>query len=189
MINLFVNYYQDKDPERQKELDVCLKKNLENKLLNVVVIDSQTRMTYNDYFKLINNYSSFEDINIISNSDIYFDETIERTNILNAKQCFALTRWNFNQDGTSTYFNCSDSQDCWIFRGKIADVEGSFFLGYRGCDNRIAYEFQRAGWNISNPSLTIISYHLHLSDVRNYSLTDNEFLIPGPYLQLYPSSL
>ena len=31
MINLFYNYYKDKNKERQKEIDFCLEKNLSNK--------------------------------------------------------------------------------------------------------------------------------------------------------------
>lgn len=187
MINLFINYYKDDNLERQKEIDFCLNKNLTNPLLNLVVLNNQNRLTYDNFFFVVNKYTGVEDINIIANSDIYFDESIERTSVLTQKQCFALARWNINHDGTSTHFNRSDSQDCWIFRGKITDVAGDFFLGYRGCDNRIAYEIQKSGWNISNPSLTIKSYHLHLSNVRNYSVTDNKFLVPGPYLPLYPS--
>ena len=189
MINLFTNYYVDKNLDRQKEIDLCLAKNLSNKLLNVVVLDSQARLTYKDFFSIANSYSSSEDINIIANSDMYFDESIQRAEILGMRQCFALSRWNINQDGSATHFNRSDSQDCWIYRGKITDVYGEFFLGYRGCDNRIAYEFNRAGWNISNPSLTIKSYHLHLTEVRNYTTTDNTYLVPGPYLPLHPTTL
>ena len=52
MINLFTNYYIDKNSDRQKEIDLCLAKNLSNKLLNVVVLDSQARLTYKDFFSI-----------------------------------------------------------------------------------------------------------------------------------------
>ncbi len=189
MINFFTNYYIDKNSDRQQELDLCLHNNFENKLLNVVVLSDSNRLTYNDFFNVINKYTDLDDINIIANSDIYFDESIEYALSLKAKQCYALSRWDINSDRTATHFNRSDSQDCWIFRGKITGVAGNFFLGYRGCDNRIAHEIRQAGWEISNPSLTIKSYHLHLSGIRNYTVINDKFLVPPPYLTLTPSFL
>ena len=159
MINLFVNYYTDKNAHRQKELDFCLKKNLDNKLLNVVVIDSQNRMTYTDYFKLIKKYSADqEDINIIANLDIFFDSSIELINNIKHNTLFALTRWDYKlETGESVFFDRKDSQDCWIFRGHVVDVFGDIYLGHPGCDNRIAYEFTKSNWVVSNPSLSIKS--------------------------------
>ncbi len=187
MINLFINYYVDKSAERQAEIDLCLINNLNNKLLNVVVLENQNRLKYNDYFKIINDYADVEDINIISNSDIYFDESIGLVSKLQLNQVFALARWDLLADGTVQHFNRKDSQDCWIFRGKInREINGDFYLGYRGCDNRIAHEFLAVGYKVSNPSLDIKSYHVHNTNIRNYTTTSAEFLVPGPYLTIAP---
>lgn len=188
MINLFVNYYSDKNHNRQKELDFCLKKNLDNKLLNTVVINSQERMTYNDYFRLIRDYSKDQnDINIISNLDIFFDASVVLVEKMEPNSVFALTRWDYSMEtGETNFFNRRDSQDCWIFRGHADNVYGDFCLGHPGCDNRIAYEFAKANWKISNPSLSLKTYHVHSSNVRNYN---QKLTVPGPYHVLDPTTL
>ena len=76
MINLFYNYYKDKSEERQKEIDLCFSNNIKNSNLNVITFNSQNRLTFSFFFKKINLLSSTEDINIICNSDIFFDESI-----------------------------------------------------------------------------------------------------------------
>jgi hypothetical protein len=188
MINLFVNYYVDQNPLRQAEIDLCFSKNFSNPLLNVVVLNSQERLKYTDYFRVINQYSSGSDINIIANSDIFFDNTISLTVNMTYKSIYALSRWDWSPDGSSKHFNRKDSQDCWIVKGPITDVNGEFFLGYRGCDNRIAHEFTQAGYQVSNPSLTIKTYHVHNTNIRNYKYT-SEYLVPGPYSFIPPTSL
>jgi hypothetical protein len=65
-------------------------------------------------------------------------------------------------------------------------VYGNFTLGMRGCDNRIAAEFEIAGYRVSNPSKSIRSYHVHNSGIRNYTTTD---VIPKPYLTIPTSTL
>jgi hypothetical protein len=34
-------------------------------------------------------------------------------------------------------------------------------MGWQGCDNKIAYEMKSMGLDVSNPSLTIRSWHVH----------------------------
>lgn len=186
MINLFINYFEHKDIERKKELDQCVKNNLNNNYIKCIIINSNDRLTYNDYFKLINNYTKEDDINIISNLDIYFDDTILYSQKMNYDDCYALTRWDVLSNGEINFFNRTDSQDCWIFKGKIKNIFGDFCLGHPGCDNRIAFEIQRSGYNITNPSLTIKSYHIHNSNIRNYT---NKNLVHPPYLRLNPTEL
>jgi hypothetical protein len=40
-IRLFYNYYEDKNPERQKEIDYCLQKNIDNPLLDIIILESE----------------------------------------------------------------------------------------------------------------------------------------------------
>src|ERR1700743_100334 len=141
MINLFINYYQDKNPIRQKEIDFCLLKNLNNNLINTIIINSQDRLTFKFFFDRINKVTTDNDINMVCNSDIFFDESIGLAEKISTDQCFALSRWDMLSDGSVKHYFRPDSQDTWIFRGKIKqNVFSDFNLGYRGCDNRLAHE-------------------------------------------------
>jgi hypothetical protein len=186
MINLIYNYYKDKNPARQKEIDFCLNKNLSNKNINTIVIESQDRLTYSYYFKKINSVTLPNDINIVCNSDIYLDDTILNCKNMAVDDCYALSRWDLKTNGSAELFNRPDSQDTWIFKGKIrSNLYGDIFLGMPGCDNRIAYEIVKAGYRLSNPSKTIKTYHVHSSNIRNYSKKHDT--VPGPYKQISPT--
>jgi hypothetical protein len=189
MIRLFQNFYFDSNQERQKEIEQCFIRNTNLTEINSFLpIHSSWRLTFQDFFERINLISSEEDINVIANSDIYFDSSIQLAEKIKSNECYALSRWNVQEDGTSQHFVRSDSQDVWIFRGPIKNISANFFLGYRGCDNRLAFEIVKAGYSILNPSLSIKTHHLHLTGIRNYDMTNN-FLVPGPYLQVPISSL
>lgn len=188
MINLFITVYKDKNPIRQAELDLCVNKNLHNKYLNTVLLENQDRVNFNYFFNIANKYCASDDINIVANSDIYFDETVLLSQKIKFDEVWLLSRWDVQRNGTSRHFNRSDSQDSWIWRGKIKNVNGNFTLGHRGIDNRIAHEFKQAGYKISNPSLSIHTHHLHMSEVRNYDQSP-AFLIPPPYEMVKPTVL
>ena len=65
-------------------------------------------------------------------------------------------------------------------------VDGSYCLGRPGCDNRIAFEFNKAGYRLSNPSKTIQAIHLHTVNIRSYTQDDR---IVGDYLYIPTSVL
>lgn len=186
MIRLFYNYYEDKNPVRKKEIDFCLKKNLENTLINTVIIESPNKPTYEFFFQQINKVTGPDDINIICNSDIFFDETISLAENIKHNQLYALLRWEWHGPNNITFNERPDSQDTWIVRGKVENVFGNFTLGIRGCDNRIAHEFLKSGYTVINPAKSIKSYHVHQSNIRNYTMQD---VVPPPYFTIMPSSL
>lgn len=187
MIRLFYNYYEDKHPLRKREIDMCLQRNLSNKLITTVICESASKPTYKFFFDQINKVVSNDDISIICNSDIFLDDTIALVENIKPKQLYALSRWDWlGNDAVVRFFDRADSQDTWIVRGKVEDVFGDFTLGTRGCDNRIAYEFHKAGYAVSNPSRSIKTYHVHNSGIRNYTFAD---VVPEPYLTIPPSSL
>lgn len=190
-MNLFVNYYIDPNEERQKEIDLCLKINLDNDIIKriYVFLDNGTgfgsrfqhekiyiipfvgRPAFKYFFKAINLYLELDgmsDISVVANSDIYLPS--EPWPILpKHNECFALTRWDILPDGSEKFYNNSGSQDTWVFRGPIKQVKGADYTqGVAGCDNKIAWDLERAGYRVSNPSLTIKTYHLHNSGVRHY---------------------
>jgi len=208
--NLFTTYYNENNRERAEELRTCLIKNLNcewiSKVyvlseigidkflsqLNVNVITISRRPTYNDFIRNVNRVSGDNDINIISNSDIYFDETLNIIKDLNIKKnCFALTRWDILSDRRARLTEISGSQDCWIFQGKINHVKGEINLGVPGCDNRIAYEIEQAGYLITNPSISIKSYHLHKSNYRSneYIWYSQNYSVGGNYKFLVPDTI
>lgn len=172
MINLYISLYNS---YRNKELLHCLNKNLKNKYIDqifvlneglklnntdIVEVKINKKPIYNDFFKIINKFTSENDINIIANSDIYFDDSIKSVELIKNENCYALTRWNITKRGLS-FENCIGSQDVWIFKGEIKNINGNIKLGVPGCDNRIAYEIAQAGYQLLNPSKEIIIYHYH----------------------------
>ena len=196
MVNLYTSYYQDKNATRQKELLYCLTQNINNPLIDNVylivegeaklpisdklIIINANRPTYRNFFDLVNTtVTGPNDISIIANTDIYFDSSLSEIE-LKDRQCIALSRWDKKKDGLRLH-NERYSQDSWIFKGKIRNVRFcDFYLGIPGCDNRIAYELNRASYRLFNPANKIKSIHYHQSDLHNYNQDTPK--IPKPYL-------
>jgi len=212
-MNLFINLYRDKNPVRQKELERCLSLNLLNTKIKtiyavveklsdwmdfigsdqVVLIKGETRPTYNDYFKSINQYATKDTVSAIANSDIYFDEESVKliSENIRPNECYALSRWDALPDGSVKHFNRSDSADVWIFKGAIAPVaDCEFGQGRPACDNRIAYLLEQAGYKVLNPSKDVKTYHLHNSGIRNYNAAKGSpDRLPPPYKLIHPHNL
>src|ERR1035437_8203236 len=116
---LFINYYIDKNSERQKELDGCLLENLKAFDKVVIVADGAAfdvlnqiyvhntkivpvimdeRPTFKDFFDLTALFSLPENLNVIANSDIIVPrETLTKAEAYftsNRLNCLALTRWD-----------------------------------------------------------------------------------------------
>ena len=103
----------------------------------------------------------------------------------------ALTRWDIWSDGRARLTEVEGSQDSWIFKGKVVGVKGDFYIGKPGSDNRLAYEIKRGGYIVANPSISIKSYHLHIS---NYRPNSNQWFVSGkfvnpPYLNVMPETI
>jgi hypothetical protein len=204
MVTLYTSYYQDKNPIRQAELDYCLKQNIDNPFIDRIMIFAESslpftsekvqiisdkRPTYNDKFNAINHYIvSPIEISIVANSDIYFDETLkELQSMLNGRFCYALSRYDVKPDSEPVLHQEKFSQDTWIFCGKVKPIKfGAFHLGVPGCDNRIAWELNRAGYILKNPASKIKTYHYHPSDLHTYHDEKGENIkylyVPKPYL-------
>lgn len=146
------------------------------------------RPTFKDFFNAINKVTEPTDINIIANSDIYF-EYINSDNFirLTHNDCLALSRWDVQPDGSAVHYNNSGSQDTWIFRGAIKMVEGANFTqGIPGCENKLAYLLQQAGYTVTNPSLSIKTYHLHNSGIRYYDKDSKGRQLPNRRIYRLP---
>eukprot|EP00697_Spironema_sp_BW2_P001966 gnl/Spiro4/12637_TR6682_c0_g2_i1.p3 gnl/Spiro4/12637_TR6682_c0_g2~~gnl/Spiro4/12637_TR6682_c0_g2_i1.p3 ORF type:complete len:109 (+),score=0.73 gnl/Spiro4/12637_TR6682_c0_g2_i1:617-943(+) len=103
-------------------------------------------------------------------------------------KAYCLSRHDVTADGSLVFpANIAPiSQDSWIFLAPLPFVDCDFQLGKPGCDNRIAFEFQRAGLRVSNPCLSIVCKHLHASAIRNY--VHGADTIIGQYLPVPPTS-
>jgi GR25 family glycosyltransferase involved in LPS biosynthesis len=214
-VNVFYNYYKPEQDTRYREIIYCFDQLIRNKKIdhlyvlcsdellieedNLTKIKIDNQPKFKDFFNLINFYTNDNDINIILNSDCYIDE--ENLNIvinrLDENDAFLLSRWDILSFRPFKSIHFDDinkdssgcSQDMWIFKGKSKDdLNGNFEMGRAGCDNAIAYEFDKAGYIVSNPSLSIKIYHCHLSEIRtygNYEINgvDNraQHRIPPPY--------
>lgn len=205
MINLFINFYNDKNEKRQQELERCLHNNIYNQFIDKIYIIVQNkhdicmqsdkikcvvrkkRPSYNTFFKIINSNTAKDDINILSNTDIFFNDTIGHSCHIKKDECFCLSRWDYNGNNVLVQSVNYDSQDVWIFRGKIkSDINATFTLGIPGCDNKIAYLLAQVGYIVLNPCETIQSIHMHKSQILNY--TDADRLLP-PYKFVHSQKL
>ena len=182
-MNLFVNYFEHQNAERRKEIDFCLEKNEANDIIdNIVVVNRGQRCTYGDFLEAMFDYPN--DVNIIANSDIYFDETLKYASDIKKGECYALTRWelvggkviNFN-DRHGKPSPAMWSQDAWIFRGSIkpdrfykilavnlktrTHAVIPFSLGIPGCDNKFAAMCKESGVKVTNPCSKIRAIHVH----------------------------
>lgn len=179
-IILLVEFFKSEFEERNKEFAEALKKNIDCEHIDKIVLFyensldeypdisyspkieiayTKKRMTFGDYFTYCNN--NFNDnICVVANSDIYFDDSIKHVYSMNENDFLCITRWNNGiLQGHSAY-----SQDVWVFRKKIPDnmmCYCDFQLGKQQCDNRVAFLAMRSGFNIINPCYLVKCHHLH----------------------------
>ena len=193
--------YNETNNERIQEYITCLERNLSHQLIEKVhVIYDRTRddddnkllqllknkqvsltyitgrPTYDFCFKLVNDCYPNKKI-ILSNADIYFNETLFKLVGYDLTGKFlALTRWNVEKnnkmqlEGYSRYGRGNIySQDSWIFQTPLRDCrDDTTQLGILHCDTWIAYRAKKVGLKVINPCLDIQCCHLHLSGVRHY---------------------
>lgn len=170
--NLIQPQYEAKHHRRKSEIDFVRKRNSET--FQHVAFPASRNIS--DLLR----YCKRELINIIANADILFDDTILQARNIQDDQVYAITR--HEMDGS--HFNRPDSQDVWIFKGFLKEnLPKHLFLGKPGIDNRLAFEFDRLGYQVSNPSKSISAWHVHRSNTREYTVAD---LVSPPYAIVYP---
>lgn len=212
-MTLLIGFYADADPARRGEFLECISRNSANTHIEEIVIfvedeitsaaarerfpvlghpktrlmEHRRRLTYSQLLAYANLQLQGAAV-IMANADIFFDETLallEEESLAGRMVC--LSRWDQAADGTFRHFECPESQDAWIFEPPIPPIAANFCLGKPGCDNRLAYEAERAGLLVSNPSRSVRARHLHNTGVRRY--TQNERLhgpvrpVPASFLE------
>ncbi len=187
-IFLMSGWFKSAKESRQKEIDACLMNNLNNKEIERVFvlceehcpiehpkltfIPINQRPTYNDFFAAMNTYAEANVISILCNGDIYFDEENARKlrGVNFSNRALALSRWEVDINSRPKHFAYEWSQDTWIFRGKIKDIHCDTILGVMQCDNRLAFEMNKAGYQVANPSRDIKTFHIHQTGERTYDV-------------------
>ncbi len=213
-INLIFNLYLDSYADRRDELIRTIEQNASTRLRLIPVIGPDfNRYNYNsiewgesektscvvihktipmfdELFEIAAKNSSPDDINIIANMDImFFEEDLKLIeDNLNIGECYALTRYEMvdKDPKNAKLWERVDSQDVWAFKGRPPKIHFPYFNGVPGCDNRLAYLIEQAGYKITNPSRSIKTYHNHICLKRNRNLDKT---IPPPYKYLPPHFL
>jgi hypothetical protein len=188
-IHLLIDYFKHPNSGRAEELDFCFLESINSKELDFIHVFAQSelpvdntsdnitinrinnRLTYQYYIDYAKNNIPVGDIVVLSNSDIFFDETILKVKEISLDNIIlALTRfcphhghWVDEKGIVIPYHNHHRSQDVWIWKNKLNQTKGdyNFELGTLGCDNKIAYEFHKDNYKVWNPSFSIICYHKH----------------------------
>ena len=147
----------------------CLHKNLSNPLIDEVVLFVESNCDFKNTFnsKLtvvkISERLSYEywyeyskkkypkDIKVLSNSDIFFDETIgvlKNIDNWNKDILFVSSRKDISKNGdlleSRECYNddsiCIEpelSQDCWIFKNDLEHFDKNYILGYFNCESKL----------------------------------------------------
>src|SRR5262249_7959766 len=113
------------------------------------------RLTFRDLFDYANRELVGCSI-IAANADIFFDESLTLLDGYDLEgKLLCLSRWDVQRDGSAHFFEHPSSQDAWIFKAPLRSFHCDFHLGLLGCDNRLAWEAQQAGLQLSNPSRSL----------------------------------
>ena len=190
-IHLFFSYYHDNNPQRASEIDMCTKINVNNQLFDKIYIINEThqeinfltpserivivdrnRMTFGEFFRYSNSQTDEHTINMLINTDIVVGANFDQIN-LSDHQMICLSRHEITPNGQQEYIEVGGgSHDCWIWKGKIVDNIGDFYMGKFFCDGVIANQLAWADYIQKNPALDLKIYHVHASNIRNYSNHD-----------------
>lgn len=155
------------------------------------------RLTYAEVIRTIQTQVPPNTIVSFANSDIYYDGPSLRTLwSMDLKDTFlALLRYEESTDPekpAQLFGPRADSQDAWTTwstsvqsrQWDYADVD--FPFGKGGCDNAITLCFFRQKFRVSNPALTLKTYHVHASEVRTY---DKQDIVERNYMYVAPTGI
>ena len=191
--NLLVPWYNCHDENRYLELLHCLKENIKNPAIKNVVLfyelmenekmdpnilemekvrivqvcaEKRRRISFNQLVTWANNNVPLEKV-IISNNDIYFDDTLPLLGRLDLRKHFvALTRKNYLEyvKAGKAWKPHNASQDSWIFQAPLTRLEDDIYLGWIQSDNILASEYDKLGYQVVNPWTNVNSWHVQEED-------------------------
>lgn len=194
---LIQQYYQATKPQRAREIKEALEMNIKCPSIDKIILLNEKqypeiqsnkvqqvvlghRLTYYDVLLYIKTHVPKDTIVVFSNSDIYMDTTLNQLYNLNLESNFlALLRYDVQENGSEPvlFGPRADSQDTWIVWSSSIDFEVTeadfgFSFGISGCDNALTVAMLKKKFTVTNPALSIKTYHLHNSNVRTYVPTD-----------------
>lgn len=205
-IHLIVQYYKPNLKTRREEIENVLRRNIENKYVNMIhlfvssadlpvqknekiriVPYEESRLTFRDALRYAQSLQN--QIVILANADIMFDESLR--NLLNLSEAYrsqhamALLRW----EERNRLIPRSDQQDSWIFFPPLSNFtyiesETNFHLGALRCDNRFAEILSCAGYSVVNPCLAIRTHHVHSDNKTRTYRTRDQVRGKGRYVLL-----
>ena len=197
--NLLIPWYNIIDELRYKEIHFCLEKNLENQNIKKIILfyesDELSKIDFKKYnnpkieiipiitsykrditFNRMVSYANNCKLNqlcIISNNDIYFDDSLQevyKLNFYKENYFVALTRKNYDDylDSNNNIWKPHPaSQDSWIFRSPIKKMYNEINLGWIQCDNIIAENYNSMGYFVVNPHFSVNAWHVHKYNITN----------------------
>lgn len=204
---LLMEYFQPKNYLRFSEYLYALHENLKNNLIDKIVlfisdnselaytsskfqiVHLEQRPTYQTFFDYCNqNFSN--QICIVSNSDIIFDESLQKIKEdYLTSTVYALSRYELQEDYTiqaRPEVQLPTSQDAWVFKTPFNVKDANYNLGHKTCDLKIAYVISSFGYKVKNPCKDIILKHAHRINYRTYN---NNTGYPHPLLSTPPTHI
>lgn len=206
-IILYTQYYTSTN---QNDIDSVLKNNIQNLLINKIIlfcengkrppstitdgaskiefIDINHRwLTYQDWLDDIVKYP--DSVKILSNSDIFFDSTLNIINYIDWQDnsLYACSRVDINKknniidsritwDENSQKINPLYSQDCWITKYPLQNLKSNLILGYENCDVLFKQHCLDSGYGFINLSNYLRIIHM---DYRNIKIRPKYCLVDG----------
>jgi len=143
-VRLFYNYYDEKDIARKQEIDLCLQENIKNTFFDIIVLSGSNNPTLNFFIQKINQLAGPNDISVFCRSDIFFDESVDLLGKIKYKEIIVLNNY------------------AWAIKGNIDGVDGYFPIDI---ENRVAHEFQKAGYKINNSHHNLNKNHLYIESL------------------------
>lgn len=209
-------YYKPEKAKRGREIKKCLEENNKCQVIDKFVLLNEKdfsddfpksdkieqhivgkRLTYKMVVEWV--YQNVPDnvIVVFGNADIYLDDkswrdiwSLELDNVF-----LALLRWDVQEgnEPSKLFGPRNDSQDTWGFlsnsvKSKNWDYDSlDFPFGKAGCDNAITVEMLRKKFLIVNPSISIKTHHLQLTNYRTY---DPQAIVDKPtYMYVDPTGI
>lgn len=218
--HLVISLYNESNISRALELHYCLRENLNNKYITKVhilmensdnssyflsecinelmvtfgenekikIIPFNGRPTFNDYFEYCN--KNIEGNTIVANSDIVYDDTLNKIENIIENEFIVLTRYN-KYDDTFKIFHFTEkdkisikilnnkvnifSQDTWIFKSPMYDnIDIPMFVGSMFSDGFINYKLSTSKFKVYNKAKFIRSYHIQKEPSLSETITQDE---------------
>ena len=185
----------------------CLYKNLANKHIDEVVLlvdqdcefinvfsdklilyPIHDRLTYKEWLEISYKLHP-NDIKVLANSDIYFDDTISKLhNIKNwsSDTMYVSSRKDITKDDkivpSRLYHNnicpiidIERSQDVWVYKNPLKTFDNNYYLGFMGCDSKMSESLMSQNMQIINLYFYINCLHIDWRETKtrpSYSLNN-----------------